>query len=126
MINHLQIHDYPESWVWWVREKAISIILEKALTPNDPDSPIIREEVIPKKKGLKKKKGMPFYSPLKMDRSQTKKKTTSKHSKGKKHNPLGSKKSTSKHAKDKKATKEGSRPSGARRKVDFEEDVGET
>ena len=87
-------------------------MLEKALTPNDPDSPILREEVIPKKKGLKKKKGMPFYSPLKMDRSQSKKKTTFKHSR----------KSTSKHAKDQTATEEGSKPSGARRKVDFKDD----
>ena len=65
---NLQIHDYPESWVSWVRGKAISIILEKAVTPNNLDSPILGDKVS-SKKGIKKKKIMPMYSPLKLMKS---------------------------------------------------------
>lgn len=49
-----QLQEYPDSWVSWVREKAVSLILERSINPYDPDSPF------PKKKGKdakKRKKG---------------------------------------------------------------------
>ncbi|KAI5070844.1 hypothetical protein GOP47_0015187 [Adiantum capillus-veneris] len=41
----LTLHDYPESWVTWVRDKAVSMVLERSINPNDPESPL------PPKKG---------------------------------------------------------------------------
>lgn len=65
--------------MWWVREKSISLILERAICPVDPDSPLKEQKEAKvtkveakvtkvnksaersKKKGLKK--GLPVYSP---------------------------------------------------------------
>lgn len=60
------MHEYPESWVWWVREKCIDCILQRSITPNDPDSPHLGKK-------SKKRKGMPLYSPLKCSSSKAKK-----------------------------------------------------
>ena len=125
----LQIHDYPESWVWWVREKAISLILSRAVTPDDPDSPL-PETTDHSKKNLPKKKGLPMYSPLKHKKSKIEKKSSknvkkkSKVAKGKKSVPLrftNLRDTILRTPPPNKATEDSSRPSGTRRKVIFEE-----
>lgn len=66
-----QLHDYPESWIEWIREWSISLLLEKAICPYDPESPVKGEKkALSTKKSKKnlahpKKKGLPVYSPLK-------------------------------------------------------------
>lgn len=54
--------------MWWVREKSISLILERAICPIDPDSPLKEQKEVEvtkvnKKAERSKKKGLPVYSP---------------------------------------------------------------
>lgn len=130
----MQIHEYPESWVWWVRKKAISLVLSRAMTLDDLDSSLPESTDHSKKnlpkKNLPKKKGLPMYSPLKHKKSEIEKKSSknvkkkSKVAKGKKSVPLrftNVRDAILRTPPPNKATKDNSRPLGTRRKVIFEE-----
>ena len=67
----MQFTEYSEVWLIWVREKAISLMLEKSICPYDPESPLppVKKPEIKKKKHVK---GMPLHSPLRFSQKDTK------------------------------------------------------
>lgn len=116
--------------MWWVREKCISLILERAICPVDPDTPIPEKRVkgAKKRQERSKKKGPPLYSPLLFALKSPKKLKSPGKSPG--FEKKGKSPSSPKHSKRERSDTESSPASkvqkSARRHVVFNGEKGES